>query len=101
MESATTTVKAATTTVKAVAYVATATSPATMAVAPTATIVIPAIAIAPAVVIPRASADKEAAIEPIRAVVSIGCTRVRRICVVAVLADRRSVRIAPTDLNPK
>jgi hypothetical protein len=71
---------------------------------PIAAVVTPAVTIAPAAMVPGASADEDAAIEPLRAVVSIGGAGIRSIGVVAVLTYRRNRRrlgVTPADLDSK
>jgi hypothetical protein len=56
----------------------------------------PVAAASPISVIPRASADKDSAIEPVRAVVAVGRTGIRVIIIVAVSAYRSWTPIAVT-----
>ena len=51
----------------------------------------------PAPPVPRTNAQENAVVEPLRAVVSVGCARIRRIRVIAVGADRRWADISRTN----
>jgi hypothetical protein len=95
---ATTTTEATTATVEATTYVAPTASPA-------ATVVTPALAIAispPTMTVPGAGPEEDAAVEPLRAIVAIGCTGIGRISIVAVLTyGRPNVGVTPADVDSK
>jgi hypothetical protein len=93
-----------TTAVEATTYVATTSSPAATAVIPAIAVMIPAVTIAPAVMVPGASADEDATAKPLRTIVAIGCTGIGRVCIVAVRTywrRRRRLRVTPADLDSK
>lgn len=78
--------------------------PAAAISAPVAMIITPSAAIAiatPATTVPGAGAEEEPAIEPLRAVVSIGRAGVGRVSVVAVLAYWWAVRIIVAEIDAK
>ena len=123
MEVATTTVEASASAMEATAYVATTSAPATAismpstvistpsaAIStPSAAVISPATTVSPSVVVissptpavPGAGAKEDAVIEPLRAIVAIGCTGIGRVAVVAILTFGRNVRITAADINSK
>ena len=93
--------------VEAATYVAAPSTPAAkMASSPTArmTIAPAGMAVTPAMVIPGTSANKDAAVKPLRAIVAHRCTGIGRVGIVAIRADRwlrGNIRVTATELNPK
>jgi hypothetical protein len=56
---------------------------------------------APTVTIPRASAEEDSAVEPLRTIVSVGSTGIWGVPVVTVLADRRTIGVVSSDVDAK
>src|SRR6266446_838599 len=61
----------------------------------------PAIVVGPPIetVVPRAGADEDSAVEPVRTIVAVGGAGIRGIPVIAIRADRRNIAITSANSN--